>query len=154
MSRTHRWVWIAGPVTLIVIVVGIAAAWWLTSVDQTKPDCPTVRAMIDYNKSKGRILANAFNPEQGTEPSVGDYQNWANHLQTYANSITDPDLAPHAHQLADEANQMVTLVRQARNDTSVPADPQAPPPWAEPYAKLSRQFRSELQALDKACPVR
>lgn len=153
MRRTQRWV-VAGSIALTLAVLGLCAAWWLTGSEQTKTDCPAVRAMIDYNKSQSRILANAFNPEQGTQPSVSDYQNWANRLQSYASSVKDHDLAPHAHRLADEANQMVALVSQARNDTSVPADPQAPPPWAAPYAKLSQQFRAELQALDKACPSR
>jgi hypothetical protein len=30
--------------------------------------------------------------------------------------------------------------------------PPAPPSWAQPYADLSKQFRSELVALNRACP--
>jgi hypothetical protein len=106
--------------------------------------------MIDYNKSQGRILANAFNPEQGHEASISDYQDWANHLQADAARISLPDIATHAHHLADDANKMVDLVKQVRSDTSVPPDPSAPPPWAQPYADLHKQFSNELVALNRA----
>ena len=110
--------------------------------------------MIDYNQSQGRILANAFDPEQVREASASDYQNWANQLKLCADRISAPDLAVQAHRLADDANRMVELVKQARSDTSVPADPGAPPSWAQPYADLSKQFRGDLAALNRSCPGR
>jgi hypothetical protein len=67
--------------------------------------------------------------------------------------ITSADLAVHARRLVDDADKMVELVKKTRSDTSVPADPGAPPSWAQPYADLSKQFRSELVALDRACPA-
>jgi hypothetical protein len=75
---------------------------------------------------------------------VSDYQDWANHLQGYAARISASDLATHAHRLADDANKMVELVKEVRFDTSVPADPGAPPLWVQPYADLSKQFHGEL----------
>jgi hypothetical protein len=108
--------------------------------------------MIDYNKSQGRIIADAFNPERGDEASVSQYQDWANHLQDYAAHISSSELATHAHRLADDANKVVTLVKEARSDMSVPADPSAPPPWVRPSVDLSKQFRSELVSLNSTCP--
>ena len=64
------------------------------------------RAWTSGDTDNDRLLANAFNPEQGRGASVSDYQNWANHLRGYAGRITMPDLAPHAHGLADEWNKM------------------------------------------------
>jgi hypothetical protein len=148
----RKWVWL-GAISAVAMVLALAAWRVSTHHDQSSPsDCQVVRAMIDYNRSQGRILAGAFKPEQGSEASVSDYQDWANHLQGYAARIRASDLAIHAHRLADEANQMVELVKQVRSDTSVPADPGAPPSWAQPYAHLSTQFHSELVALNKACP--
>jgi hypothetical protein len=150
----HRWEWIVRAVTLVIAVaVTVAGVWWLTNRHRSHPDCPTVRAMIDYNKSQRHALAKAFNPEQGSQPSLDDYQNWANHMQAYATSITDPELAPRAHRLADEAQQFVSLNAQIRNDASVPTDPEAPPPWAKTYVNLNQQFNADLRALDRACPA-
>lgn len=73
-------------------------------------------------------------------------------MQGYAARVKAPNLATHARRLADEANDMVGLVKQVRSDTSVPANPNTPPPWTQPYADLSKQFHSDLTALDSACP--
>ena len=109
--------------------------------------------MIDYNRSQRQALARAFDPERRTQPSLDDYQDWANHMQAYATSITDPELAPHAHRLADDTQQFVSLNAQIRNDTSVPTDADAPPSWAQTYANLNQQFNDEFGILDKACPA-
>jgi hypothetical protein len=109
--------------------------------------------MIDYNKSQSRTLASAFEPEQGKDASVSDYQDWTNQMQGYAARINVPNLATHAHRLADHANKLTDLVKQVRSDTSVPADPGAPPLWAQPYADLSKQFQSDLMDLNNACPT-
>jgi hypothetical protein len=152
MLRRPRGAWLIGLITNVVIAA--TAAWWLTTLHHSNPDCQTARAMIDYNKSQDQLLANAFNPEAGTQPSLGDYQNWANHLHDFAARITAPELASHAHKLADDAERMVTLVTQARADTSVLADPSAPPPWAQPYSELAEDFHSQLIALDESCVAR
>ena len=153
MMIHRKWLW----VSVVAGATAVAAAlmvWRFNTPPSHKPpsDCQVVRAMIDYNKSQSRILANAFDPDQGKEPSVSDYQNWANQMQGYAARINAPNLAAQAQRLADEANKMTDLVKQARSDTSVPADPSAPPPWARPYADLSKQFHSDLAALNRACP--
>lgn len=109
--------------------------------------------MIEYNQSQRDALASAFKPEQRAQASLADYQNWADRLKAYAASITDPQLAPHARRLGDEAQQFVSLNAQIRGDTSVPADPAAPPTWTDAYVDLNRQFSGELAALDKACPA-
>lgn len=108
--------------------------------------------MTDYNTSQSEILANAFNPDTGQQPSVDDYRRWANQLSTYSVQIHDTAIAKNATTLADEAHQLVVLVDQARSDTSAPADPEAPPPWVKPYSTLSKQFHDNLAALDAACP--
>ncbi|MGO9927075.1 MAG: hypothetical protein ACLPLP_13400 [Mycobacterium sp.] len=153
-GRAHRQERIVRAITFILAVtVAVTAALWLLTRHHQHPDCLKVRAMIDYNKSQRQALANAFNPERGAQPSLDDYQRWADNMQAYATSITDPQLAPHAHRLADETQQFVSLNAQIRNDTSVPADADAPPSWAQTYANLNQQFNDELGILDKACPA-
>lgn len=150
----RRWIWIGTASIAVVAAVVAGVLVWRANIPQSQPatDCQVARAMIDYNKSQSRSLAKAFDPEQGKEASVSDYQNWASQMQGYASRIKAPDIAAHAQRLADEANQLTDLVKQARSDTSVPADPGAPPAWAQPYADLSKRFHSELTALNKACP--
>lgn len=156
MTTRRKWVRagaLGAGAAVAVLVVALVAWRFTTHHGQSSPsDCQVVRTMVDYNKSQGRILANAFNPEQGREASVSEYQDWANHLQDDAARITVPDLATHARLLADGANKMVELVTQVRSDTSVPADPGAPPWWVQPYADINKQFHSELGALNRACP--
>jgi hypothetical protein len=154
LMNRRKWAWVGAVVGIAVIVVALMVCRSSIHHGQSSSsDCQVARAMIDYNKSQGRILANAFNPEQGREASISDYQDWANHLQGYAARISLPGIATHAHHLADDANSMVELVKHVRSDASVPADPSAPPPWARAYANLHKQFGNELVALGKVCPV-
>jgi hypothetical protein len=135
------------------IAAGIAAGQLSTHHNQDAPsDCLIVRNMISYNKFQGKAIADAFHPEQDHEARVSDYQQWADHLHGDAYRIRSADLAARAHRLADDATQMVDLIKQIRSDTTAPADPDAPPSWAQPYAELNKQFRAELQALNQACP--
>jgi hypothetical protein len=152
-QTTHRRASIVRAVTLVIaMTVTVAGVWLLIDLRHKSPDCPQVRAMIDYNKSQRQALAKAFDLERATQPSLDDYQNWANHMQAYATSITDPKLAPHAHRLADDTQQFVSLNAQIRNDMGMPADPETPAPWVQTYANLNQQFNAELAALNKACP--
>ncbi len=109
--------------------------------------------MINYNKSQGQAFAHAFDPDKGAQPSIADYQQWADHIRDYTASISDPALAPHAHKLADEAQQFVAFMTRVRNTSDEHEDPLAPPPWVQTYVDMNRQFNAELAALDKACPV-
>jgi hypothetical protein len=148
----RKWLWLSGIGVVVVVAALLAWQFFVRHQESPTSDCQVARAMIDYNKSQGRLLAKAFDPEHGAEASVDDYQAWANQLQNDAGRIKAPDLATHARRLADDANQMVALVKKTRSDTSAPADPGAPPAWVQPYAELSKRFRSELVALDSACP--
>jgi hypothetical protein len=150
-ARKRMWI---GVVVVAAVIAGLAAWRFSMRQDQSAPsDCQVARNMIAYNKPQRQVLSRAFDPEQGREASVGDYQRWADHLRGDAARIASADLGVHARRLADDADKMVELVKKARSDTSVPADPGAPPSWAQPYADLSKQFRSELVALDRACPA-
>jgi hypothetical protein len=154
MARaTRRWWVVRGATLIIAVAVAVSGAWWLIDRHRGRQPCSQVRAMIEYNKSQRDALANAFKPEQRAQASLADYQHWADRLNAYAASITDPQLAPHAHRLGDEAQQFVSLNAQIRSDPSVPADPAAPPAWTHTYVDLSRQFNSDLTALDTACPA-
>jgi hypothetical protein len=153
VSVVRKRIWI-GVIVVAAVIAGLAAWRFSMRQDQSAPsDCQVARNMIAYNKSQGQVLTRAFDPQQGREASVSDYQQWADHLRGDAARITSADLAVHAHRLADDADKMVELVKKTRSDTSVPADPDAAPSWAQPYADLSKQFRSELVALDRACPA-
>lgn len=156
MATITRRTWTVAIIAAIIVIGLAGTAAWLTSRQHhptRAPDCTTVRAMIDYNTAQTKQLGAAFNPEAGTQPSVTDYQNWSDHMGSYATSIHQPDLAAHATRLADQTRQLVALVAQARSDTTVPADPQAPPPWANAYNQLVKQTHTELVALDNACPA-
>lgn len=156
MPTPNRRTWSLGILAAVIAIAIAGTTAWLVAHQHhasRSPDCATVRAMIDYNTAQGKQLGAAFNPDAGTQPSVSDYQNWADHMSAYASSIHQPDLAAHATRLADQTHQMVGLVAQARNDKTVPADPQAPPPWAHAYADLTKQTHTELTALNNACPA-
>ncbi|HWT50186.1 MAG TPA: hypothetical protein VN255_17000 [Mycobacterium sp.] len=100
MTRAHRQEGIVRAVTfLVAVAVAVTGALWLSNRHHNHPDCAKVHAMIDYNRSQRQALARAFDPERRTQPSLDDYQDWANHMQAYATSITDPELAPHARRL-------------------------------------------------------
>lgn len=151
---TRVWVGAIGVTSVVAVVAALLILWRYNTptIQAPQPDCRVVLAMIDYNKSQGRVLANAFDPEQGKEASISDYQAWANQMRGYAARISSPKLAAHAHRLADQANSLAELIKQVRSDTSVSADPGAPPPWAQTYADLGKQFQKDLAALNSACP--
>jgi hypothetical protein len=156
MVTTTRRAWTLRVIAvLIAAAVAGSAAWWLAGRNHASrsPDCAVVRAMIDYSSARGQQFGAAFIPAAGAEPSISDYQDWADHLREYASAIHQPELAAHANRLADQARQMVALVAQAHSDKTVPADPQAPPPWAPAYSELTQQTHTELAALNNACPA-
>ena len=102
--------------------------------------------MIAYNNMQNQLLDSKSNPEQRRMPSIDDYQMWADGLRQYPDHITDPTLAPHAHRLADEADQYVRLVQVVRADTTDRSDP-----WDRPLSELAKQFHDDIHALHDAC---
>lgn len=149
MTR-RKWAWSLAAV-VVLVAAGIVAAVMISS-RHDDGDCEVARSMIDYDKSQGQLLADAFDPDQDREPAVSAYRAWADQLRQDSTRIAAPELSQHADRLAAEADQLVGLVEEARADKSAPADPDAAPPRAQPYAELSRQFHDDLVALDQACP--
>ncbi|GAC1407693.1 MAG: hypothetical protein NVS4B6_21100 [Mycobacterium sp.] len=147
-----RWALLGGPI-VVAAVIWTAVAM-RPGAAHHPTDCDVAREMIGYNKTQNQLLAAAFTPDQDHQARIGDYQTWANELRRYATQITAPNLAPPASRVAEEADRLVDLVKQARADHSVPADPETPPPWAKPYADLNAQFHANLVALDQACPAK
>jgi hypothetical protein len=147
--RRHVW---AAVIAAAAVTAGLVAFAIATHHQSAPSDCQIVRNLTAYNKSQEKAIANAFNPDQDHEASVSEYQQWADHIRGDAARIRAADLAAHAQRLADDATKLVELVRQARSDTTAPADPDATPPWAQPYADLGKQFHNELEALNRACP--
>lgn len=152
--RTHtKWTLLGAAV--VIVIGSLLGVLLMRHKDvESNSDCRAARAMIDYNKSQNQLFTNAFEPDQDREPSVADYRKWADQIHMYSTQIKDPNLSPHANGLADEANQFVSLVEQARADRSVPDDPSEPPPWARSYADLGNQFHDNLAALNDACPAK
>jgi hypothetical protein len=154
IPRKSLWVTAIGVAVVAAVVVAGLWLWQSNRPHSQASDCEAARAMIDYNTAQSRTLADKFDPEQRNQASVSDYQAWADQMQGYAARVKDPNVGARAHRLADDANKMVDLVKQARSDTSAPEDPTAAPPWAQPYADLTQQFHTDLTALDSACPKR
>jgi hypothetical protein len=152
MTR-KRWALLGAAIVVVAAGIGTVVVM-RSSAPPHQTDCDVAREMISYNRTQSQLLAAAFTPDQDHEAGIGDYQTWADQLRRYATQITAPALAPPASRLADEADQLVGLVKQARTDHPVPADPGAPPPWAKPYADLNAQFHTNLVALDQACPAK
>lgn len=148
-----RWALLGAAIIVVAAVIGTVVVM-RSSAPHHQTDCDVAREMVSYNKTQSQLLANAFAPDQDHQASIGDYQTWADQLRRYASQITAPNLAPPAGGLADAADQLVGLVKAARTDQSVPADPGAQPPWAKPYADLNAQFHGNLVALDQACPAK
>lgn len=146
---------------LVVAVVAVALAGFgglfavsggRLSASGMQADCRVAREMIEYNKSQGEFFADTFDPEEEREASVDDYRKWADQLRTYSTQISAPEVSEPASRLVTGADALVGLVEQARQDTSVPADPSAPPPWAQRYGELAEQFHDDLVALNDVCP--
>lgn len=151
MQRRIR-LWLTVIVIAILAATGVVlASQWLSAHDRAPSDCDVVRTMTQYNKSQSQLLAKAFNPADGQEPGVDDYRKWADQLTAYSSQIHSPAIAKDAHNLAEEAHELVDLVTQARSDNSGPADPEAPPPWAKTYADLASRFHGSLTELNQAC---
>ena len=126
--------------------------------DKPSPEQPGLRDRKgDDQLQQGArpIFRHAFDPDKGSQPSIADYQTWADHIRGYTASITDPELAPHARRLADEAQQFVAFMAQVRNNTNENEDPLAPPPWVHTYVDMNRQFNAELvHSIKPAVPRR
>lgn len=143
-----RW-WLAGVAALVAaLIVGVSI--WMTT-KRSDSDCTTVHELIEFNHAHNQALTAQSDPNSRTETSISDYQAWAARLNGYADEIEDPDLKPHARQVADLASRTVTIVQQARDDAAQSPGP-GPPPWVQEYARANDQFRDEIAALQKACP--
>ncbi|PJK18945.1 hypothetical protein CSX11_28705 [Mycobacterium goodii] len=144
-----------GVVVVAVTVAGCVGLYLKSGGRATNADdCRVAREMIDYNKSQSAFFADAFDWEEGREASVDDYRRWADQMRAYSTQINAPEVSTPAARLAVGADELVALLVQARADTSVPADPSAPPRWAQRYGELATQFHDDLVALSDACSKR
>ncbi|MDT5063993.1 MAG: hypothetical protein QOK02_148 [Mycobacterium sp.] len=144
----RRW-WLAGIGTVAFAAIAVVLCVWLLP-DRSDSDCPTVRQLIEFNQRHNEALAANSDPDE--ETPLSDYEAWAAQVGSYAIKITDPQLAPHAKAVADLASQTITVVKESR-DEAVQAPEPGPPPSAQKYAQVAVQFRDEINALNKACPV-
>ncbi|MBU8820947.1 hypothetical protein KL864_34370 [Mycolicibacterium goodii] len=147
-ATRRRWMWGGLAVVVAAALAGLAGLYVLSggrlSASETQTDCQVAREFIAYNKSQGEFFTDAFDSEEDREASVDDYRKWAEQLRTYSTQISAPEVSAPATQLAATADEFVELVEQVRADKSVPADPSAPPPWAQRYAELAEQFHDDL----------
>lgn len=149
--KTRR-LWIASASAIVAVAAVVAVIFIWVPPGTPNSDCTTVRQLLDYNQSHNDKLTAQTDADDTTETSLSDLKGWASQLRTYAAEITDPRLAPHADRLAGLADQTITVVEEARDGTAQPP-PSGPPPWAQKYADLNVQFRSELGSLKTACPA-
>ena len=134
--------------TAMVAVVVVLLCVWLIP-DRSNSDCTTVRQLIEFNQRHNEALAANSDPN---EAPLSDYEAWAAQLGSYATTITDPQLAPHAKAVADLAGQTVIVVKESRDEAVQTPEP-GPPQSAQKYAQVAVQFRNEITALNTACTV-
>ncbi len=135
----------------VAIAVAAAAIWFRTSRPPT--DCEIARQMIEYNNSHVAEIKSKTDPDRGIEPSVDDYRPWAQRMHDYADRIHRADVSAPAHRLAADADRMVALVQQARSDAEPGGDPGGAPSSEQQYVELSKDFQTNMAALDAACPA-
>lgn len=134
----------------VAIAVAAAAIWFRTSRPPT--DCEIARQMIEYNNSHVAEI-NPRPTDGGIEPSVDDAPSWAQRMHDYADRIHRADVSAPAHRLAADADRMVALVQQARSDAEPGGDPGGAPSSEQQYVELSKDFQTNMAALDAACPA-
>ena len=143
----RRWLLVG----VFVFAAAIALVGVLAIPGKTRSDCDIVRQMLDFNQAHNAAVTQMGSNNNPSEAPISDYQEWASQLTTYANEIQDGSLAQHAERMAALASQTVTIVGQARDDSSQPPVSE-PPPWVRVYAQLNAQFKEEVSALGAACP--
>jgi hypothetical protein len=154
--RRRRW-WIAAA--CLGMVAMVAAGFAMDYLREPSP-CHATREFVDFNQSQREYLESrtripaAGSDDEPSAPSDADYQKWADGLQERAERVTAPTLAPHARRVAELAGQAVSTMLQVRSEVNSHAaiDPQ-PPPSMKAYAAISKQFTTELNALNAACPT-
>lgn len=144
----RRW-FLVGAVVFFAAVIAIVGVSVLSG--KSRSDCDIVREMLDFNQAHNAAVTQVGSNDNPTETPISDYQEWASQLKTYANEIHDGSLAQHAERVAALASQTVTIVGQAREDSSQ-SPVSEPPPWVRAYANLNVQFKEEVSALSAACP--
>jgi negative regulator of sigma E activity len=147
----RRW-WLAGISAAVVIAAIVVVVFVWVLPNRSDSDCTTVRQLIQFNQAHNQKLTAQSDPNDPTETSLSDYESWAAQMRDFATEITDPQLAPHAQQVAELANQTVTVVREARDDSNQ-SPVSGPPPWVQKYAQMNIEFRKELNDLETACPA-
>jgi lipopolysaccharide export system protein LptC len=144
----RRWAIVGIAATLAALA---AVAFILIERPRAAPDCDTVRAMLDYNKSHNSRMAEDTSSTPEQEAGIDQYQEWASQIQHYSEKIADPELATHAQRFADLAKQTVILVKAARDETQHSSD-RGTPKWVQDYAVIESQTRTELGSLSTRCP--
>jgi hypothetical protein len=150
MTRRRWWLVAVVALAAVAVMVAVVCVWVIPG--QSGSDCETVHQLIDYNQTHNKAITAQSDPDHPSETPTSDYKAWATQLKTYANEIRDPQLASHAEQVAALADQTVSVVNEARDDTAQ-SPSSGPPAWVRKYAKLNAQFKSELSALETACPA-
>jgi hypothetical protein len=148
---TRRWYLVAAvAIAAVAAIVAIVFIWVVP--DRSGSDCETVHQLIEFNKTHNQAITAQSDPNHPSETPASDYKSWATQLKSYADEIHDPQLASHAERVAALADQTVTVVNEARDD-GAQSPPSEPPQWVKEYAQLNKQFKTELSALQTACPA-
>jgi anti-sigma factor RsiW len=147
---TRRWYLVAAAIAAVAAIVAIVFIWVIP--DRPESDCATVHELIDFNQKHNETITAQSDPSHPSETPASDYKSWATQLKSYADEIHDPQLASHAERVAALADQTVTVVNEARDD-STQSPLSGPPPWVQEYAQLNKQFKAELATLQTACPA-
>ncbi|MDT5082605.1 MAG: hypothetical protein QOJ80_7242 [Mycobacterium sp.] len=147
----RRWYLVAAvAIAAVAAIVAIVFIWIVPN--RSESDCPTVHQLIAFNQTHNEAITARSDPNHPSETPTSDYKSWATQLKSYADEIHDPHLASHAERVAALADQTVTVVNESRDDAAQ-SPLSGPPPWVQEYAQLNKQFKTELAALQTACPA-
>ncbi|MED5815256.1 hypothetical protein VST63_23090 [Mycolicibacterium sp. 050232] len=113
----ERWLRV-GLVVILAIGAGVAVGFLSHTSNR---DCRTATAAARYISDQEDLLdARRIGPGG---PDLAEYREWSDHLQRYADRVSEPGLGRHLQQIADLSATAVSIVEHARtpaaaNDTT------------------------------------
>jgi hypothetical protein len=124
----------------VVAVVAVAVTAFMTLVvlvTYVSPDCRVAGAAVNLIYDKRQLV----NP-RNSEATLTAYRDWSKQLRSYADQVSDPNIAPHLRTIGDLAADAESQVEQARGGLD-----KSPPGGYTP--EQDKAFDATIEALYK-----
>jgi hypothetical protein len=145
VGRPVRLAIYAAAAVTVVAVTAISAA-----AARPSHECLVADHVIGYVYDHRDLLDPASATSGGGHPALGDYRDWADQLQRYADDVSKPPVAPRVQRIAVLASQALDVVDQAHVDPASATDPRRAQRMAT-YLDIVSQLVKEEDPLTAAC---